>query len=85
MTDEINFSLSSIKWSEGTTIITGSEFVFCIIYLAAKTIAGAVFFATGSDKTTGEFDISDNCILMLEECFVFVMLIISDAQPLSLS
>ena len=46
------------------------------MYFAARTIAGAVFFATGSDNTAGAALISESCIRTFDVCFVFVMLII---------
>ena len=51
LTVATNLSVSLIRWSEGTTKITGSTLNFSIIYFDAKAIAGAVFLEIGSDKT----------------------------------
>ena len=50
-TVEAKTSVSVIKWSEGTTKITGSTLNLSRMYLEAKAIAGAVFLEIGSDKT----------------------------------
>ena len=78
---------SFIKWSDGTTSITGSSLLFSVIYFAARAIAGAVFFAVGSDKTTELLLIFDNWYFTLEKCLtpVILMILVSGIISSSLS
>ena len=57
------------------------------MYFVARAIAGAVFFETGSAKTTAFSTRAPSCILTFEVCFVLVILIIFSGgmQYLSLS
>ena len=60
-----------MEGSEGTAIITGSDFEVSAINFVPKIIAGAVFLEIGSDKTTG-FLQKSSLTKLIEEAYISI-------------